>query len=140
MRLPSQKEEVKASYPEKEAQFGTHDSQKVDEIREMVTTIRPIGEKKIKIDAAQVHSKFKIDTDCEMGSVTYQYGILDNEYQELIDHIVNFLDELKDIPEHVDQIQEKKVRLERKTAHEKIIVFDLDETLAHSTVHDKLAL
>lgn len=105
----------------------------------MVTTIRPVGEKKIRVDAAKVHSIFEKDTDCEMGSVTHQYGILDDEYQELIDHIVNYLDMLKDIPEHQDQIQAKKVKLERKTKHQKMIVFDLDETLAHTTLNDSLA-
>ncbi len=34
------------------------------------------------------------------------------------------------------ELNKKIVDFPRKTSHEKVIVFDLDETLAHSTVND----
>lgn len=35
-----------------------------------------------------------------------------------------------------EELQEKQVPFIRKTTHQKVLVFDLDETLAHTTVND----
>jgi predicted HAD superfamily phosphohydrolase YqeG len=42
--------------------------------------------------------------------------------------------ELDDVSE--EELKSKIIDFPRKTTHEKVIVFDLDETLAHSTVND----
>ncbi len=68
-----------------------------------------------------------------MASVTHQYGISIEEYEELINHHMISFDMISSISEvNESEIQDWEVRLLWKTNNQKLIVFDLDETLAHA--------
>ncbi len=72
-----------------------------------------------------------------MGTVTYQYGINQEEYMELTEHVYESLTLIKMLsPPDPEILEQKKVKLNRKTNFQKAIVFDLDETLAHCTHSD----
>ena len=74
-----------------------------------------------------------------MASVTHQYGISTEEYEELVFHhclsfnIISQIDPVEEI-----NLQDKYIQLKRKTNKSKLIVFDLDETLAHATHQDPI--
>ena len=61
-------------------------------------------------------------------------------YLELINHIVEsflLIEEAKEIPEsYEEEVNFKKITLKKKTQKEKLIIFDLDETLTHCTLND----
>lgn len=47
------------------------------------------------------------------------------------------IEEAKEIPEsYEEEVKFKKITLKKKTDKEKLIVFDLDETLTHCTLND----
>lgn len=70
-----------------------------------------------------------------MASVTHQHGISSDVYAELVDHhMYSFSKILEFINGAAEEQKETpKIRLERKTSHQKLMIFDLDETLAHCT-------
>lgn len=72
-----------------------------------------------------------------MASVTHQYGISQEEYEELVLHhclSFNIISSIQKTEE--SELESKYVHLDRKTSNSKLIIFDLDETLAHATHWD----
>lgn len=61
-------------------------------------------------------------------------------YLELVNHMVEsflLIEEAKEIPEsYEEEVNFKKITLKKKTQKEKLIIFDLDETLTHCTLND----
>lgn len=77
-----------------------------------------------------------------MASVTHQLGISADAYTELVNHHLDsfyIIDNHQKISAGPDS-DFIKVKLERKTDHKKLIIFDLDETLAHCTNSTKEAM
>ena len=73
-----------------------------------------------------------------MGSVTHKYGVTTDLYEEHSSHVFTTLDEIKKLsqPEEED-LNSKKVKLNRRYPNRKLIVFDLDETIFHCTRNDE---
>ena len=110
-----------------------------NELLDMITSIKTdLGQLRNKNSKVKFNSPFgQSSGNCEMGSVTHQYGIELEEQEEMIDHTFRSLQIIQSLkPVDVSEIQSKMVTLERKTSHEKLMVFDLDETLAHCTFKD----
>ncbi len=76
-----------------------------------------------------------------MGSVTHQYGISSDAYTELVSHIVEsfiLIEACQYLPQcYEEEVEFKKVDFVWKTSKQKIIIFDLDETLIHCTLNDE---
>lgn len=74
-----------------------------------------------------------------MGSVTHQYGLKSEVYLELVTHLIEsfmLIEAFKKAPSYEEEVQFKKLTLQWKTDKQKVIVFDLDETLTHCTLQD----
>ena len=85
-----------------------------------------------------VHKKRAGGQECKLASVTNCSDIKAEEYEELSTHVYHSLSFIQSLGQTTgeEELSAKKPKLKWKTDKRKMIVFDLDETLAHCTIND----
>ncbi len=115
----------------------------VHELKRMITPIATnLSPRGMKFD----HSAFAhivkqdklVKTLCQMASVTNCYDIKAEEYEELSTHVYQSLSYIQSLGDLSKCEAYKKVPQPKRLTNKKMIVFDLDETLAHCTIHDDI--